>query len=265
MGRTVGDFLQVVEALSGTADSSGVDGLVCGDPESILTGVAVVFSATLPVLEATVASGANLIIAHEGVYYRHHAGEDWLSQDSVYRQKKEWITSQGLSIWRNHDGWHRRVPDGIMQGLVHTLGWDDRIDTYLPTAAVATIPPVPLATLAKELKFRLAAPFIRLGGDPAMISRRIGLLAGYRGNMEQALPLLQEHGVDTLIAGEGPEWELPEYMTDACHQGGGRGLLMVGHAVSEEPGMRYLAEELQSLVPDVQIHYIAGPAPLSVI
>ena len=265
MERTVGEFLQVVEALSGGASSSGVDGLICGNPECRLTGVAVVFSATLPVLEATVASGANLVIAHEGLYYRHHSDEEKLSLDPVYRQKKEWITSQGLAIWRNHDGWHRRVPDGIMQGLVQALGWEDRIEMHLSTAAIATIPPVPLVTLASELKSRLAAPFIRLAGDPAMISRRIGLLAGYRGNLEQALPLLQEHGVDTLIAGEGPEWELPDYITDACYQGDGRGLLMIGHAVSEEPGMRYLAEELQSLFPDVQVRYIAGPAPLSVV
>lgn len=265
MKLTVGDFLQVVEALSGSVGSSGVDGLICGDRERQLTGVAVVFSATLPVLSAAVAAGVNLIIAHEGLYYRHHPGEDGLAQDPVFRQKRDWIEAQGLAIWRNHDGWHRRTPDGIMQGLVRTLGWEERIETYLPTAAIALIPPIGLSELARELKERLSAPFIRLAGNPAMTCRRVGLLAGYRGNAEQALPLLQEHGVDTLIAGEGPEWELPDYITDSCHQGSTRGLLLIGHAVSEEPGMRYLAEELQAAVPDVAVHYIPGTQPLSII
>ncbi|MFS0723784.1 Nif3-like dinuclear metal center hexameric protein [Paenibacillus sp. 1P07SE] len=263
MKRTIGEFLQAMKALSGDA-SSVVDGWIYGDPQWPVTGVAVVFSATLAVLEEAAGMGANLIIAHEGPYYSHHPGEAWLAGDPVYLYKKRWIEERQLAIYRNHDHWHRRQPDGIMQGLLRALQWETHVETYLPTAAIVTLSAVTLAERAGELKERLGAPFVRLAGDPAMTSRRIGLLAGYRGSAAQALPLFSEHRVDTVIAGEGPEWELPDYIADACRQGSPRGLLLLGHAVSEEPGMRYLAEELQAVGPDVPVRYIAGQQPFAV-
>ncbi|AHA58143.1 hypothetical protein M493_09737 [Geobacillus genomosp. 3] len=65
----------------------------------------------------------------------------------------------------------------------------------------------------------------------------------------------QEH-LDAIIYGEGPEWETPGYVRDAVHQGRRKALIVLGHAESEEPGMRYLAEWLGLQFPDVPIHFI---------
>lgn len=52
-----------------------------------------------------------------------------------------------------------------------------------------------------------------------MECQRIGLLAGYRGGGEVVIPLFQNQNLDLIIAGEGPEWESPEYVRDALQQG----------------------------------------------
>jgi len=264
MKRTIGAYIQLMEALSTREGRNSVDGLICGDPERVVTGVAVVFSATQSVLAAADAAGANLIIAHEGPYYSHHPGAAWLETDAVYHAKRQWIEERGLAIWRNHDQWHQRQPDGITEGLVRALGCDRQVECYTSMAAVVTVPETTLGALASATAQRLGTSFVRYAGESGQSCRKLGVLAGYRGTAAQALPLIAEYGVDTIVAGEGPEWELPDYIADAVYQGRPLGLILLGHAVSEEPGMRLLAEELQAAVPDVPVRYIAGAPPLAV-
>ena len=53
--------------------------------------------------------------------------------------------------------------------------------------------------------------------------------------------------LDLLLAGEGPEWETPEYIGDAAAQGRNPSMLLLGHAASEEPGMACAAKLLREL------------------
>jgi len=59
-----------------------------------------------------------------------------------------------------------------------------------------------------------------------------------------------------VIAGEGPEWETPQYVKDAVFQGKGRAYVALGHAESEEPGMKYLAEILERAFPGLPVHFV---------
>ena len=58
------------------------------------------------------------------------------------------------------------------------------------------------------------------------------------------------------LPGEVREWETSEYARDAVAQGRDKALIVLGHAKSEEPGMAYLVEWLQPLVPGVTITHV---------
>ena len=65
-----------------------------------------------------------------------------------------------------------------------------------------------------------------------------------------------------LIAGEASEWETVEYVRDAIAQGKSKALVLLGHEVSEEPGMEVCARDLKMLFPGVRIDHISAGQPL---
>jgi hypothetical protein len=99
-----------------------VDTFKAGNPDTPITGIAVTMMATLDVLERAAAAGDNLIITHEPTFFDHLDKATGLSageNDAVLREKREFIEKHGLVIWRFHDHWHARNPDGIEVGMVH--------------------------------------------------------------------------------------------------------------------------------------------------
>jgi len=235
---------------------NSVDKLLCGDASNSINGIAVAFMASQHAVESAIALSANLLIAHESPYYSHAAPAAALEGDAVYSAKLHIIEESGLAIFRYHDYWHRYSSDGIMMGLLEALEWQSNVIEYRPAAAIVGLPAMTAEEVALYLKNKLGIPYIRLAGDVAATCRRAGVLVGYRGGGASAIALLQE--TDVVIAGEGPEWETPEYARDAAQQGRGKPLIMLGHAESEEPGMRFLAKRLAEQFPAVPVHFIPG-------
>src|SRR6266481_697748 len=96
--------------------SETVDTFKAGNPDTEVKGIAVTMMATLDVLQRAAAAGQNLIITHEPTFYNHLDKPDDLEQkenDPVLAAKRAFIQEHGLVIWRFHDHWHRRKPDGI--------------------------------------------------------------------------------------------------------------------------------------------------------
>ncbi|TFE25369.1 Nif3-like dinuclear metal center hexameric protein [Cohnella luojiensis] len=233
-----------------------VDQLLFGNPRSIVKGIAVTFMATQQVLEKASRLGTNLIITHEGVFYSHYHSKSALVEDPVYDAKKRFIADSDLAIFRFHDGIHRHRPDGIMEGLLRSLGWEAFVTEHLPAASVVNLPISTVGEVAEHVKKRLGIETLRAVGDLSMACRRIGLLAGYRGGGELAIPLFERHKLDLILYGEGPEWETPEYARDAVDLGLGKALLVLGHLESEQPGMKLLADRLRSLFPVIPVHFL---------
>ncbi len=242
----------------GSAPST-VDGLIAGHPDMSITGVAVAFMATHHVLEQAVAQGLNMIITHEGLYYSHHHPNPWLDEnDPIAVEKQRFIEQHQLSIYRYHDHCHQVEPDLITEGLVRSLGWEQQVQHIFKEATTVELPgDRSVADIATHIKQRLGLPYVRVAGDARLNCRRIGLTVGYRGGGLNGVTLLQQHGVDLIIAGEGPEWETPEYVRDAVSQGSRKALIMIGHAPSEEPGMRLFAERLQQQLPELPVRFLA--------
>jgi len=235
-----------------------VDTIKIGDASQVVSGIVSTFMATVEVIEKTIELGANFIITHEPTFYNHLDQTDWLEEDKLYQYKKELLEKNNIVVWRFHDFWHQYRPDGILTGFLQKLRWTEYLDPNLDNTV--EIPVRSLKNLASHVKreFNLTRTFFI--GDPDMQSSRIGILPGAWGGRAH-IPFLGKD-IDTLLVGESAEWEAVEYVRDAAHAGMKKGLIIMGHAESEDPGMRYLAEWLVPLLPGVPaIHHISAGDP----
>jgi len=266
-GKSMRTVRHVMDWLQGAGQpASSVDGLLAGSADAELKGVAVAFNASLAVLEKAAAAGANLLVVHEGICYSHDDRAEWSAGSRSAGLKRQWIRQAGLAVYRSHDGPHRRNPDWITEGLVSSLGWGDAVEQVMPAAAIVRLPePSTARSVAEHIKRKLNVPWLRGIGGLDYRCSRIGIAVGYRGGGSVAVPLYEESGVDLVVAGEGPEWETPEYVRDSLHRGNRRSLLLLGHAASEEPGMRLLAERLQAAVPEIPVHFIEDAYSFTVL
>lgn len=233
-----------------------VDVLEFGNPASIVTGVVTTFLATQEVIEKAKDLGANLIISHEGIFYSHRGNQGMSHSDSIYQKKYQTIEESEIAIFRYHDYIHRYIPDGITSGLLSALKWENYEVKNQQVASILEIPSMTLQDIVTHVKKSLDIQYVRYAGDLSSLCRRIGILVGYRGGGELTIPLFEKENLDMVIYGEGPEWETPEYVSDAIQQGKQKGLIVLGHAESEAPGMEYLAQWLQKRFPGVPVHFI---------
>jgi putative NIF3 family GTP cyclohydrolase 1 type 2 len=83
---------------------------------------------------------------------------------------------------------------------------------------------------------------------------------GAPGSVTQ-MKMLQRDDVEVLVAGETREWETVEYVRDAKDMGKKKALIILGHAISEEAGMKYCAEWLREFVTEVPVQFIPAGDP----
>lgn len=255
MKMTIAD---IISAMTSPDDHSRTsDILISGDPNTTVQAIAVSFSASIEAIKKAIEAGANLLVTHEGIYYSHHHDPRRYEDDPVVQAKSELIARSGLSVYRNHDHWHRIVPDGVMLGLVRAMGWEASVVRHNPTASFLALPAgFTVHEIALLVKQRLGLSSLRVVGDLSQPCCRVGIAVGYRGGGEHAIPLFDREKLDLLIVGEGPEWETPEYVKDAAALGRSQALIVLGHRESEIPGMRLMTEWLGARFPNVPISYI---------
>ena len=235
-----------------------VDVVNVGDPTQQVVGIVTTFLATSAVIRSAANRGANFIISHETLFYNHRDETDWLQEDFVFASKQRLLEDTGMVVWRLHDHWHRHKPDGVTTGVLKRLGWE----SYASADDVnrCLIPKTSLAELARFLKLELGAASVRFVGDPEMACERVGLLMGAWDSRIQ-IEYLGWSGVDVLVCGEAREWQTTEYVRDANEAGIPRGLIVVGHASSEEPGMAWFTEWLRTRIVGVEIQHIPTGDP----
>ncbi len=250
--------LLIAETNGGPLENT-VDVVKAGDPSLPVSGIVTTFLATRAVIERAIDLEANLVITHEPVFYSHEDQTDWLEDDPVYQAKRRLIDDHRIVVWRFHDYWHRNRPDGIYAGVLRELGWEVSADSNDPS--VCSIPPQPLSALVGLLKQKLGAQVVRVTGDPDMICRRVALSVGSVGGRWQIRQVAQE-GVDVIVCGEINEWETCEYVRDAMQAGMHKGLIVVGHANSEEAGMKWLVDWLSARLSDIPITHVPAGDPL---
>jgi putative NIF3 family GTP cyclohydrolase 1 type 2 len=235
-----------------------VDNIIAGTAETPVKGIATTMMATLDVIQRANASGKNMIITHEPTFFSHQDRTEQLLQDPTYRFKLDFLNRHNMVVFHFHDHWHGRRPDGIATGMIRELGWEKNADPQ--DSRLFTFPGTPLARFAKDMETRLKIRTMRVVGDPKLPVRRV--IASW-GNVSQmpGIPFLARPDVDVLVLGETHEWELVEYAQDMMASGKKKALIVLGHVVSEQAGMKYCAEWLKGFIKEVPIEFIAAAEP----
>src|ERR1700736_6757961 len=163
---------QIIEHIQKNANfpvrAQTVDTFKAGNPDTPVSGIATTMMATYEVLEKAAAAGKNLIITHEPTFYTHleKTADLEAENDAVFRAKQAFIEAHHLVVWRFHDLWNDRPPDGIETGMIHALGWEkfqNPSDNHL-----FAMPAITLDKLAGDAKKRLSIRVVRVVGDPAL-------------------------------------------------------------------------------------------------
>lgn len=236
-----------------------VDTIKSGSASNKVTGIVTTMFATVDVIKTAAKLNANFIIAHEPTFYNHEDDINYVPDNSIVKQKQMLLQEHNITVWRFHDYWHMYKPDGIGYGVLKKTGW---VKYYEPGKMVLTIPILSFAALAAHLKTTLGIEHLRLIGDMKQQCTRIALLPGAAGGQEQ-ISIVEKEKPDVLIVGEVHEWETAEYIRDARALGSKTSLIVLGHSVSEEPGMEWLVEWLQPKTPGLNIAHVASGNPFS--
>lgn len=259
---TAREVIERIQAHVGVPwQSDTVDTFKAGNPDTPITGIAVTMMATLDVLKRAAAAGNNLVITHEPTFFSHLDKSDELAQgesDPVLAEKRAFIEKHGLVIWRFHDHWHARTPDGIQAGMVHTLGWEKFQDPA--NQHLFTVPRITIEALAAELKARLGIRVMRVVGAPDMQVTRVAMSPGAAG-FERETRALEMPDVEVLVVGETREWETVEYVADAVTEGKHKALIILGHIPSEQAGMEECTRWLKGFVTEVPVSFVPVSEP----
>lgn len=225
-----------------------------GDPETPVKGIATTVMSTLSILQRAAKAGKNLVITHEPTFWSDADSTQELASDAVYQFKADFIRKNNMVVWRFHDHWHARRPDAMIDGMAKALQWTKPDDSQ----RIYNVPPTTLGAMAKDLQDRLRFRAIRVIGDPETKISRGAMNVGAT-SLQAVMRSMPE--VDVFVAGEPREWEGPEYVQDAVAMGQKKGMIIIGHQNSEDPGMQLCAEWLKTFVSEVPIEFLPTSDP----
>jgi putative NIF3 family GTP cyclohydrolase 1 type 2 len=101
---------------------------------------------------------------------------------------------------------------------------------------------------------------LRVIGAPQLAVRCVVLAPGFN-NFPGIKHALDNPEVDVLATGETREWEGVEYARDVLTAGKKKGLIVLGHAPSEERGMEACAKWLKTFISETPVQYLPGGDP----
>ena len=228
-----------------------------GDPEREVTKAAVTMTATPEVVQAAAEWGAELLIVHEPTYYDHW--DNW-TDEAQQCEKRRRIDETGMVIWRYHDHPHRTVPDIIVKGVYRQLGIKGRLEDTGYGRFVLDEPMTALQ-LAKTIEERLGLKHVRIAGAKDIPSTHI---SGVFGSADDAVYNdLMDDWCEIALTGETCEWRTAEYARDAAQLGRNKSLIVLTHVGSERDGMKYAAEVLKEVCPELEVKYFESGAVYS--
>ena len=253
---TAGLVIERIKAQLGVPWRGGAtDTFKSGDEQTPVTGIATTVMSTFDVIKRAAAAGKNMVITHEPTFWLGNDDVSRFVDDAVYKQKLQFIRDNAIVIWRFHDHMHARQPDMTAVGLAEALGWTRYASKDEPRVYV--LPGLRLREAAKDIERRLKLPALRVVGDPELTVRRAAFMQGAAPfHAATVFP-----NVDLVVAGEQREWEGVEYAFDANTAGQRKGLILIGHWVSEDQGMRLCADWLKTFVSEVPVEWISAGDP----
>ena len=230
---TVGHIMDMVlAAIPGAPYAQTVDTLKSGNREMPVTGIITTMFTTVDIIQQAIKSNANFIIAHEPTFYNHTDDLNWVSPNHIVQQKKDLLEQHKITVW-----------------------FEDK-------NIIINLPVISLGNLATHLKKQLGIAQVRVIGKLSQPCKRIALLPGASGGQAH-LSIVEKERPDVLIAGDVHEWETAEYIRDTQQLGEKTALMVLGHSVSEEPGLQWLQGWLQPRLQGVVVRHIVSGNPFT--
>src|SRR5258708_2467166 len=93
--------------------------------------------------------------------------------------------------------------------------------------------------------------------DPQLPLARVSASWGYAGQ-SPGISLAARGDTASFGCGEAREWELVEDVQDMSASRSRKAMIVMGHVVSEQSGMKYCAEWLKTFIPEVPFEFIAA-------
>ena len=256
---TVQDIIDILtRPVAGAPFADTVDTLKSGDKDQEVTGIITTMFATVPIIRKAVELKANFIIAHEPTFYNHTDDIKWVEHNDTLKEKQALLAKHKIAVWRFHDYIHSYHPDSVTYGVMKQAGWEK----YYKENEAFHIPSISLKNLVSHLKSALNIQHLRVIGDLNQSCEKLVLLPGASGGQAQ-ISMAEKFKPDVLIVGELQEWETAEYIRDSRALGSNMALIILGHAVSEEPGMAWLQQWLQPQIGAIKIMHIPTPDPFT--
>jgi putative NIF3 family GTP cyclohydrolase 1 type 2 len=251
---TVGQVLDRMHGQIGTPwFERGVDRIIAGDADTPVTGIATTMMGTFDAFKAAAAAGCNLVITHEPTFCSHQDTVTQLQDDPLYKIKLGYLKAHRMVSFHFHDHWHAKLPiDGIHQGMADRMGWSSYLTQ--PYDRHINLPPTTLGGLARTVQRKLGDRTLRVVGDPDLAVKRIAVSWG-NCSLIPGAPFLNSD-CDALVIGEEQDWDLIAYAQDLVTAGRRKGLIVLGHVLSEQWGMEYAASWLKTFVTEVPVRFV---------
>jgi putative NIF3 family GTP cyclohydrolase 1 type 2 len=228
-----------------------------GDPDAQVTGIATTMMTTFGMVKRAHEAGLNMVIAHEDAWWNDRDDTKDLADNALYKLKTDYILKHGMILWRDHDHMHGMKPDFTVVGELRSAGIKGGENAVM-APRIWTIPETTLGELAAQVKRASGARALRCVGDPKAKVSKILVGPGY------ATPRMTAEA-DVVIGGEQQEadggFDNIEYVMDAASLGIAKGVIMLGHVISEEAGMEDYAKWLRTFVHDIPIQFVPAGEP----
>jgi len=228
-----------------------------GNPDSTVTGIATTVMVTFGMLKRANEAGLNMVIAHEDTFWNDRDETKDLLENPLYKMKTQYVLDNDMIIWRMHDHMHAMQPDYTVVGSLRSVGIKGGENVGM-RPGVFTIPETTLGEFASQVKRLTGSRAFRCVGDPNAKVSKILLGPGY------ATPRMTAEA-DVVIGGEQQEvdggFDNVQYVADAAALGMPKGLIMLGHVISEQPGMEDLGKWMETFVKGIPIQYVPADEP----
>jgi putative NIF3 family GTP cyclohydrolase 1 type 2 len=229
-----------------------VDTFKSGGPDVEVTGIAVGWMSYSWALKKALDMGMNMFITHEPTYFDHRDNNPSMFEIKAVADKRRFIEDSGIVILRCHDLWDRYPDIGITDGWAKLLGFSDPVyrDAYFRVYDVSGRTAGDVARQVAWKVFPIGQEAVQLiGGESTRVNR---VAIGY-GAGTPFRRFITEFKADLAVCSDDgfSFWRDGGLAIDL-----GIPVIIVNHPVTEENGIKLLAEHLKEHFPQIPVAHI---------
>lgn len=245
--ESITEFLNELAPLSLSEDWDNT-GLLVGERQKSVSRVMTCLTVIEGVVDEAVREGVDLIVSHHPMMFR---GVQSITDETAEGRMLLKLIASGVAIYSPHTAFDSCLT-GINQQLAESFGVQE-IQGLRKSEAVGHPGSGRWGALRVELPFRdflervrsaVDADYLEFCGDSAAM---VGAVAVACGSAAEFLGDAIQCGCDVFVTGEA------RFHSALEAQAAGINLVLMGHYESERPAVEWLAEEIRSRVPDVEV------------